>query len=67
MIGATKGTVGLVSKPLGGLAGLVQCTVQGAINTPGSVSRITKKQPKQEDIKLVDRIIEQHAQDIVEY
>ena len=42
-IGVGKGIIGLVAKPVGGTFGLVQYTVQGTINTPGTVGRGIKK------------------------
>lgn len=42
-IGVGKGIIGLVTKPVGGTFGLVQYTVQGSINTPGTIGRGIKK------------------------
>lgn len=43
-VGAGKGLIGLVTKPVGGAVGMVGCTVQGTINTPGTIKRaVTKK------------------------
>lgn len=47
MTGVGKGFVGLVAKPVGGTVGLVGCTVQGAVNTPGTIkSAVTTKGKK---------------------
>ena len=37
--GVGKGLVGLVAKPVGGTIGLVGCTVQGAVSTPGTIAK----------------------------
>ena len=42
-VGVGKGLVGLVSKPVAGTVGLVGCTVQGAVNTPGTIAKSVKK------------------------
>ena len=44
-VGVGKGLIGLVAKPVAGTVGLVGCTVQGAVNTPGTIKRAatTKK------------------------
>ena len=48
--GVGKGLVGLVAKPVGGTVGFVGCTVQGAVNTPGTIKSAvtTKKTPGKE-------------------
>ena len=45
-MGVGKGFIGLVTKPIAGTVGLVGCSVQGAINTPGSIKRATTKKGK---------------------
>ena len=43
-VGVGKGLVGLVAKPVAGTIGMVGCTVQGTINTPGTIKKaVTKK------------------------
>jgi len=47
-----KGLIGLVAKPVAGTVGLVGCTVQGAVSTPGTIKRaVTKKKPNGEEHK----------------
>ena len=45
-VGIGKGMIGLVAKPVAGTVGLVGCTVQGAISTPGTIASSVKKKPK---------------------
>ena len=46
-VGVGKGLIGLVAKPVAGTVGLVGCTVQGAVSTPGTMKRaLTKKGTK---------------------
>ena len=42
-VGVGKGLIGLVAKPVAGTVGLVGCTVQGAVNTPGTIKRAATK------------------------
>jgi len=35
--GIGRGLIGVVAKPIGGVAGFVQCTVDGVSNTPGTI------------------------------
>lgn len=41
--GIGRGLIGVAAKPIGGVAGFVQCTVQGVANTPGTISKAIKK------------------------
>jgi hypothetical protein len=43
--GLGRGLLGVVAKPIGGVAGFVQCTVQGVVNTPGSIEKAFKDKP----------------------
>ena len=46
-VGVGKGLIGLVAKPIGGAVGLVGCSVQGAVSTPGTIKKaVTKKEKK---------------------
>ena len=38
--------IGLVAKPVAGTVGLVGCTVQGAVNTPGTIQRAATRTKK---------------------
>ena len=43
-VGVGKGIIGLVAKPVAGTVGLVGCTVEGTISTPGTIKKaMTKK------------------------
>ena len=61
-VGVGRGLMGLVAKPVGGTVGLVGCTVQGAVSTPGTIkSALTKKDKsgaqgssKAEELKSAD-------------
>ena len=44
-VGLGKGFVGLFAKPIGGTVGLVGCTVQGAVSTPGTIKRAVTGKP----------------------
>ena len=47
LVGVGKGLIGLVAKPIGGTVGLVGCTVEGTISTPGTIKKaMTKKSSK---------------------
>lgn len=45
-VGVGRGLMGLVAKPVAGTVGLVGCTVQGAISTPGSIKNAVTKKDK---------------------
>ena len=38
--------MGVVAKPTAGVVGMVGCTVQGTINTPGTIAKAVKKPKK---------------------
>lgn len=40
--GVGRGLIGIVAKPIGGVAGFFQCTVQGVVNTPGTIAKAIK-------------------------
>ena len=40
--GIGRGLLGVVAKPIGGVAGFLQCTVQGVVNTPGTIAKAIK-------------------------
>ena len=44
--GIGRGLLGVVAKPTGGVVGFVGCTVQGTINTPGSIAKAANKNNK---------------------
>ena len=46
--GVGRGLIGVVAKPIGGVAGFVQCTVEGVANTPGTISNAFKNDEKDE-------------------
>lgn len=45
-VGVGRGLMGLVAKPVAGTVGLVGCTVQGAISTPGTIKHAVTKKDK---------------------
>ena len=40
--GFAAGIIGVVTKPIAGSVGFVQCSVQGAVNTPGTIKNLVK-------------------------
>ena len=44
--GLGRGLIGVVAKPTAGVVGMVGCTVQGTINTPGTIAKAVKKDKK---------------------
>ena len=45
-VGVGKGLIGLVAKPVAGTVGLVGCTVEGTISTPGTIKKAMTKKSK---------------------
>ena len=49
MKGIGRGLIGVVAKPTAGVVGMVGCTVQGTINTPGTIAKAVKKDKKKSE------------------
>ena len=63
--GLGRGIIGIVAKPIAGTVGFFQCTVQGTVNTPGTIKRSFNNQPVntlQHD--LVNEIIRKRESEI---
>jgi vacuolar protein sorting-associated protein 13A/C len=46
--GFGRGIIGIVAKPIAGTVGFVQCTVQGSVNTPGTIKKAFTKNTAEE-------------------
>lgn len=63
-VGVGKGIIGLVAKPVAGTVGLVGCTVEGTISTPGTIKKaMTKKGSKGgESAAAASQVIEEEEE-----
>lgn len=66
-VGVGKGLIGLVTKPVAGTVGLVGCTVQGAVNTPGTIRRATVKKGGKKGLEGEDFDEEEKKEEDVQY
>lgn len=63
LVGVGKGLIGLVAKPVGGAVGLVGCTVEGTISTPGTIKKaMTKKSGSRGDEAAASQAVEEEEE-----
>lgn len=65
--GLASGLIGIVAKPVAGTVGFVQCSVQGAVNTPGTIKNIGKKDkvlPPEEHRSQIEEIFLRRKEEI---